>query len=201
MFARIYGMRKSNRGAHQHKRIEPVTLVFTVTAKNGKEKELEKWAHIMTKEAIKFEGNLGGNWIKPSGKSREYTVIYKFVDTKDSHKWENSAVRKRLLKKAEPLIEEHRPHRLQEVTGLETWFTLPGRVTIMPPPRWKMVIATMIGIYPIGLVYQAYFVPYMKVIPLILRPIALSLLLTPVLTYLIMPRLTKLLRSWLYPEK
>lgn len=99
-----------------------------------------------------------------------------------------------------PLVKETKTNTFQNVTGLETWFTLPGKATIKPPPRWKMVIATMIGIYPIGLIYQAYLVPYIKVLPLLLRPVTLSLLLTPLLTYVIMPQLTKLLRRWLYPN-
>lgn len=176
----------------------PVTLVFAHKVKKGKEKLFEKWAHEITKAGMQFEGHLGSNWIK-SGE-REYTVIYKFIDLEHSLKWERSKIRKKFLKEAEALLEPHGRQRLQKVTGLETWFTLPEKATIKPPPRWKMVIATMIGIYPIGLIYQAYLVPDVKALPLLLRPIALSLILTPVLTYIIMPNLTKLLRHWLYPN-
>ena len=189
-----------NTKKHHHQRLYPVTVIFSFTAKKGKEAEVEKWAHIITHAALKFNGNLGANWIKPSGKSRVFTVIYKFVDSNDAHAWTSSEVRKQLLKKAGPIIEEPEPTKLQEVTGLETWFTLPGQKSLIPPPRWKMVIATMIGIYPIGLIYQAYLVTYIKEIPLLLRPVALSLILTPILTYVIMPQLTKLLRRWLYPN-
>lgn len=184
---------------HHHKRLYPVTVIFTFTAKKGHEKDVEKWAHEITHTAIKFEGNLGANWIKPTGKSRDYTVIYKFIDNDDAHKWISSDIRKQFIKKAEPIIEQVQPKKLQEVTGLETWFTLPGQRSVVPPPRWKMVIATMIGIYPIGLIYQVYLIQYMKLVPILLRPIALSLILTPILTYVIMPQVTKLMRKWLYP--
>ncbi|HSX09936.1 MAG TPA: antibiotic biosynthesis monooxygenase [Candidatus Saccharimonadales bacterium] len=181
--------------------LQPITLIFTFTVKKGKEKEFEEWAHEITHEEQHFEGHLGNNWIKPVPGGRDYTVIYKFIDAQHFHKWEHSDIRKKLLKKVEPLIQEYRPQRLQQVTGLETWFTLPGKVTVKPPPRWKMVIATMIGIYPIGLIYQAYLVDAILKLPLLLRPIALSLILTPILTYIIMPQLTKLLQRWLYPKK
>lgn len=190
-----------NQSPHHHSRVEPVSLVFSFTVKKGREKQFEEWAHEITEAVKHFEGHLGSNWIRTSSDASNYVVIVKFVDIEDSNKWLRSEVRKRLLEKMYPLVKESKPNRLQNVTGLETWFTLPGRSTIKPPPRWKMMIVTMIGIYPIGLIYQAYFVSDLKLLPLLLRPVALSLLLTPVLTYVIMPQLTKLFRSWLYPER
>src|SRR5258708_28393110 len=138
----------------QQKNYQPISLVFTFTVKKGKDKEFEKWAHKITHAVMRYEGHLGSNWIKPEHNSREYTVIYKFIDIKHFHKWEESVTREKFLKEVEPLIEQRRPRRLQKVTGLETWFTLPGQMTMKPPPRWKMVIATMIGIYPIRLIYH-----------------------------------------------
>lgn len=185
--------------SHHHTRKEPVTLVFSFSVNKGKEKQFEKWAHEITEAGSHFVGHLGSNWIRVPG-TRNYVVIVKFLDVADSNAWLRSSVRKRLLKEVETLVQEHGPNRVQNVTGLETWFTLPGNGMIKPPPRWKMVIATMIGIYPIGLIYQGFLLPYFIHIPLLMRPVALSLLLTPLLTYVIMPNLTKLLRKWLYPS-
>jgi uncharacterized protein len=176
---------------------QPVTLVFNHKIKKGKEEEFTKWAHGITHASLKFEGHLGSNWIKTG--DRQYILIYKFIDLEHFLKWKESAIRKKFLKEEEKLLEPHGRQQIQKITGLETWFTIPGVTMIKPPPRWKMVIATMIGIYPIGLVYQASLVPYFRDIPLLLRPVALSLILTPLLTYVIMPNLTKLLRQWLYP--
>jgi antibiotic biosynthesis monooxygenase (ABM) superfamily enzyme len=127
-------------------------------------------------------------------------VIYKFSDLEHFHHWEQSETRKRFLQQADPLIEPHGRQRVQQLTGLETWFNLPGEIAVKPPMRWKMVVVTTIGIYPIGLIYQAYLTKYMLLVPLLLRPVVLSLLLTPALTYVIMPNLTKLFKNWLYPQ-
>lgn len=186
-----------NKTKHHHPKAEPVSLVFAFTVLKGKEKDFEAWAHEITEAGKHFEGHLGSNWIR-SGPGK-YIVIIKFVDVADSNRWLKSSIRKRLLNKMYPLVKEKEANRLQDVTGLETWFTLPGNTTIKPPPRWKMVLVTMLGIYPIGLVYQAYLVSYFKLLPLLVRPIALSILLTPILTYVIMPQLTKVFRKWLYP--
>jgi antibiotic biosynthesis monooxygenase (ABM) superfamily enzyme len=180
---------------------EPVTLVFRFKVKKDKEKEFEQWAHAITQAALHFEGYLGSNWIHHGPNSREYLVIYKFSNFQLFQKWAHSSIREKYLKKVNPLIEQQRPERLKKITGLETWFTLPDEVMIKPPPRWKMVIATMIGIYPVALIYQVFLIKYIGKVPLLFRPIALSLILTPILTYVIMPNLTKLFHKWLYPEK
>jgi antibiotic biosynthesis monooxygenase (ABM) superfamily enzyme len=36
--------------------------------------------------------------------------------------------------------------------------------------------------------------------PLLLRPLVLAGILVPVMTWIVMPRLTRLLRRWLYPR-
>jgi antibiotic biosynthesis monooxygenase (ABM) superfamily enzyme len=185
--------------SHHHRQVEPVTLSFSFTVNKGKEQEFEKWAHEITNAVTHFEGHLGSNWIRTG--SNSYIVIVKFLDLADSHRWLNSTIRKKLITRVRPFVTKQNTGKVQDVTGLETWFTLPGRATIKPPPRWKMVIATMIGIYPIGLFYQAFLLGYFRTIPLLLRPVALSLVLTPVLTYVIMPQLTRLLRGFLYPRK
>jgi hypothetical protein len=180
---------------------DPVTLVFSWKVKRGKEKEFEKWAHETTTAASHFEGHLGANWIKPPANSRNFTVIYKFDTTDNFMRWEKSSIRHNLLNKAKKLTDNQTPKKIEQITGLETWFTLPGSLTIKPPPKWKMVIATAIGIYPIGLIFQAFVAPHMNDIPLLLRPVVLSLILTPLMTYAIMPNITKLFQSWLYPNK
>lgn len=189
----------NNTPSHHHIRKNPVTLAFSFRVKKGQEKQFKQWAHEITQAGSHFAGHLGSDWIRVPG-TQDYVVLVKFLDMADSHRWLVSSVRKNLLKKVDSLVEESRPYKLQNVTGLETWFTLPGNGMIKPPPRWKMVITTMIGIYPVALIYQAYLVGEFRYIPLLLRPIALSLILTPILTYIIMPNLTKLFRKWLYPD-
>ena len=39
---------------------------------------------------------------------------------------------------------------MQRVSGLETWFSLPGR-TAPAPPKWKMATVTILAIIPLVL--------------------------------------------------
>ena len=46
--------------------------------------------------------------------------------------------------------------RYEHLSGLETWFTLPGQRAIVPPPRWKMALVTVLGVWPASM-----FVPWL----------------------------------------
>jgi hypothetical protein len=89
--------------------------------------------------------------------------------------------------------------RFAHVTGLETWFTLPDRADERPA-RWKMVAVTSTVIFGLQLPIQAYLLSSLLHWPLVLRAAIMSLAMTLLMTYVVMPRATKLLRRWLYPE-
>jgi antibiotic biosynthesis monooxygenase (ABM) superfamily enzyme len=86
------------------------------------------------------------------------------------------------------------------LTGLETWFTLPSSGPIVPPPRYKMAIVTWLAVFPLatGVFYAA--APVFTRLPPIGRSLAMSVILVPVMTYIVMPRMTRLFRNWLYPD-
>ena len=56
-----------------------------------------------------------------------------------------------LLRSAEPLVESTDMHR---VSGLETWFSLPGR-TAPAPPKWKMFLVSATVFYLLNLIADA----------------------------------------------
>ena len=60
--------------------------------------------------------------------------MYRFADPESLARWESSEERAAWLRKADDLVEETAVSR---VSGLETWFALPGR-TAPAPARWKM---------------------------------------------------------------
>src|SRR5215217_8827857 len=95
------------------------------------------------------------------------------------------------------------PHGLQQLTGLETWFKLPGAnvPTMKPPPRWKMWLVSLMAVYPLVLAFQALVVPRVAGLPLPLQALMFPLVLLTLLTFVVMPAVTRLLRRWLGPRK
>lgn len=69
----------------------------------------------------------------------------------------------------------------------------------MPPPRYKMLIVTCIAAFPTLNVVNFLLQP-LKPLPLLLRTLIATVVLLTLMTYVIMPRMTKLFAGWLYPK-
>jgi uncharacterized protein len=67
----------------------------------------------------------------------------------------------------------------------------------MQPPRWKMAIVIWLGIYPTATCVFWLLLPYVKDFPLPLKTLCLTLVIVPVMVYVMMPFWTKILRTWL----
>jgi len=171
-----------------------VTVAVTFHVKPGHGPEFERWAHDITEASAKYPGHLGASWVRSGG---AYHLIYRFADHALFQGWHDSAERARFLKRLQPIAtlvtDEH-------VTGMETWFELPDQPGRPAPPRWKMVIATWIGVFPLLGLVQWLIAPRLLSMPLILRVMLFAFIVVSLMTYLVMPRLTRLLRSWLYPS-
>jgi antibiotic biosynthesis monooxygenase (ABM) superfamily enzyme len=205
-----------NTNHHYDNNSGPVTVIVTRKAKKGKVKEFEEWLDGIIHEAMKFDGHMGVNVIRPSDQSNpEYVIIFRFNTIDNLLKWEKSQARKDWLEKSKDVVEGE--HKMQKLTGLEFWFTpsSAARTTkiqansddddslpiTIPPPRYKMAIVTA------GIV----FILLSTLIPLIrqITPTLPSLLTTfvgvavmvPLMTYVVMPLITRLLRPWLSKKR
>ena len=113
--------------------------------------------------------------------------------------WLDSDEHAAWLERAEPHVVG--PMRTSFVTGLETWFTLPDRPGTAPPPPYKMALLTWITIFPLITAIVAVTGPLLEELPLVLRLGITTALAVPLMTWIVMPRVTRLLRGWLYPTK
>jgi uncharacterized protein len=173
---------------------DPVTIAVTFHVKPGRGAEFERWAHDITIAAARYPGHLGGSWVRTAG---AYHVIYRFANDAMFHDWHESSERAAFLERLHPIATLVKDDHL---TGMETWFELPDQPGRAAPPRWKMVIATWIGVFPLLTLLQWLVAPRLVDIPLVARVMILTLVVVVLMTYLVMPRLTRLLKRWLYPE-
>ncbi|MEU7057091.1 antibiotic biosynthesis monooxygenase [Streptomyces sp. NPDC046197] len=176
---------------------EPVTTVLTWQVRPGHEDEFEQWTRAITRVARRFPGNEGVAWLRPED-GHLFHAVLRFCDPQRLSAWLTSPERAEWHRRIEGIAREISSER-QSTTGMETWFSLPG-TTVQPPPRWKMVLTTLLGAYPFTLLIQWLVTPRTAAWPLPLRAALLPVLLLPILTYLVMPRLSRLLRPWLYPS-
>jgi antibiotic biosynthesis monooxygenase (ABM) superfamily enzyme len=66
------------------------------------------------------------------------------------------------------------------------------------PPRFKQAIITWLGVYPVLTPMLALLRPLMVRWPLPLQTLLVTLLLVPLLTYLVFPFLNHAFRGWLF---
>jgi antibiotic biosynthesis monooxygenase (ABM) superfamily enzyme len=179
---------------------EPVTVLYSRRVKPGREAAFQAWAHGVVAASRQFPGHLGASVLDVPG-SREYHILFTFADRTSLRAWLDSEERRRWLARVGELIEADRG--LQQLTGLETWFKLPGAnvPTMKPPPRWKMWLVSIVAVYPLVLAFQALVVPRMAGLPLPLRALVFPLVLLTVMTFVVMPVVTRMLRRWLGPRQ
>jgi antibiotic biosynthesis monooxygenase (ABM) superfamily enzyme len=178
----------------------PVTAVASRRVKRGREREFEEWVSGILAAANGFPGYLGSEVLRPGDApgDDEYRIVFRFDRKSNLRAWEESEERHRWLRQAEPLIHEERVHVL---TGLETWFTLPWKAGEPSPPRYKMAIVTWLAVFPLITVILVLFGPLLGLLPMLLRTLVLTAVMVSLMTYVIMPRLTRLFSFWLYPDR
>jgi antibiotic biosynthesis monooxygenase (ABM) superfamily enzyme len=166
----------------------------------GKEHDFERLLEQIIGTASTFEGYLGSSVFRPSDQDlSEYRIIFKFDRLEHLKRWENSTVRQNYLVQAKELTVNDGTFSI--ITGLETWFTLPSKPGMKPPARYKMVVVSGVAIFAINrllaLLPPAWLAPFPPLVQLLI----LVFTTTALMTYVVMPRLTKLLAGWLYPNR
>jgi len=175
---------------------DPVTLSVTRRVRPDRTDEFEMWIHGISQAARSFDGYLGHGVIGPvPGGPLEYTLVLRFDQDQNFRTWQESQVRAFWLERVTPLLEGE---PVVNVTpGLEFWFTPPSAQMLRQPPRWKMVLLTLLGLYPLSLLLNLEVSPLLQTLPLWLRVLLTSSVIVTVMTYLVMPNITKGFTGWL----
>lgn len=176
-----------------------VTAVIYHLVKPGQEQAYEQWLRDVSAVAQQFSGHAGVSFVRPTDLSHpEYTIILKFDCSQNLKAWMDSPIRQQWMEKVKPLVQKDQS--VQVLTGLETWFTLPGKLVQRPPKRYKMAILTTLGVFAVAQVLGLMVAPRLTSLDPLLRSFLLTIVNVFVLTYVVMPRVTRLFYSWLYPK-
>lgn len=182
----------------------PITVIVTRKAKSGRIREFEEWMDGVIHEAMKFEGHMGVNIIRPvdASSNPEYVIIFRFNTYENLAKWEKSEIRKKWIEKSKDVTEGEAKVEMQ--TGLEFWFT-PSSSNNPPaaiqPPRHKMAIVVTGIIF----VLVSILLPQIRQatigLPFLLSTLIGVVTMVLLMTYVIMPSVTRLLRPWLSKKR
>jgi antibiotic biosynthesis monooxygenase (ABM) superfamily enzyme len=177
----------------------PVTTTVTRRVKPGHEAFYEQFLQGIIAEVSKFPGHMGVEVFRPaSAADGEYRVVYRFDTREHLRAWLESDERAAWLERAEPHVVG--PMRSRFVTGLETWFTVPGRPDTPPPPPYKMALLTWVALFPVLTLVVVIIGPVIQGLPTVPRLAITAAVVVPIMTWVVMPRVTRLLHHWLFPH-
>lgn len=177
-----------------------VTVLITRRVTPGHEAAFEQASHDMTAAARSFPGYLGGQLVRPEAEGGAdaalYNVVFAFDTAAHLQAWQESPVRSLALAAIAPHIEGQ---SVRQVSGLGHWFAAPTGPKQSPPPRWKVAVVTWLGICPTVFALFVLLGELLAPWPLLPRVMLLTALVVLIMTWLVAPQLTRLLKPWLYP--
>ncbi len=176
---------------------EPVAVLALRTVRPGFEEKFEGALHDFISRSLQTEGQLGVSVMRPvqgSG-SREYGILRRFSDSESRDRFYESPIFKQWELTVASLTEGEPKH--QHLSGLETWFVLPGQRAVIPPPRWKMAVVTVVGVWPASMLVPWLLNPLLGKLPTPLQALLVAAGIVILLTWAIMPFLVRILNPWL----
>ena len=178
---------------------QPITVSITRIVDPERAKEVAAWARAGQDLLSASPGYLGSGWVRPDPASPEWHMLFRFADAASLEQWEKSPERAWWVASALGMV-EHAPEERR--TGIEGWFDTPSSVEVIAPPasappRWKQMVSIFIAFFPLSLLANWALTPVSALLPLPLRVLVLVLVVTPIMTYIGLPAITRLLRPWL----
>ncbi|MCS7048616.1 MAG: antibiotic biosynthesis monooxygenase [Verrucomicrobiae bacterium] len=176
----------------------PIHVAITRRVRAGCEEEFQQALREFFRESFRQEGVLGASMIvpPPGSDSREYGILRTFAGEAERDAFYASPLFQAWEQRARQLTEGEPVYR--ELHGLEAWFCAPYAP---PPPRWKMALVTLLGVYPVSLLIGVGPGSWLATLPVWLRDLIVAALIVACLTWLVMPALTKLFHPWLEPHE
>jgi hypothetical protein len=178
----------------------PVTTVVTRHVKPDRRQEYEAWLERLLSDARDLDGYLGADIHPPARDSPQatYTSVFRF-DTLDSLRaFEASDLRQRMLSEVVAYVEADAVWRSH--TGLELWFSAPAGTTVPQPVRWRMALVLGTVVYVLVLVFGTIAAATIGALPVPLRLALVIAVEIALMTYIILPWITRRLAGWIYPS-
>lgn len=177
----------------------PVTVSIARKVRHGAEKEYEDWLHRLSKVAVNFPGHQGVHILKPSSKTGgEYVLVVGFDSYAHQRTWEGSDERKQFLDELDSKDLVEGAAEIKTVSGLEFWFQLPEVPVHAKPNRHKMALVLMVVVFGLLISINFAFGFWLNTLPVAAKLAVMVVGQVLMMTYLVMPAVTRLLKSWLF---
>lgn len=169
-----------------------VTTIVTRKIIPGRKADYREWVHQVGAVAERFPGHQGTTY-KLKGDGDECHVVFRFDTIEHLRAWEESAERKHWQGKLGGIVQGE--ERIKRLTGLEFLFR-----DQYHPKAHKMALVLTATIFCLVLIFNpafAFLTGAFPVIPDLLWILVRTALQVVLMTYVIMPPLSRLLAPWL----
>jgi antibiotic biosynthesis monooxygenase (ABM) superfamily enzyme len=173
---------------------QPIHVAITRHIKPGCEQEFQTALKEFFGRSLAQSGVQGAAMLvpPPGSNSTEYGIIRTFASATERDAFYTSPLYVEWKKRIAP-ISEAEP-QIRQLHGLEAFFR---RGELFPPPRWKMAIATYLGVVPVIMVLALTIGRLISSWNFVINNLVFNACVVTLLTWVVMPLITRALRRWL----
>lgn len=177
------------------------TNIISEIVKPGSKEAFETWSRGINKVVAQQPGFISSDILRPRDKNHlEYIIIIRFETSDNLNTWMGSQTFRSIFNEVQPHLVSSKSQ--QQSHGLEQWFELPEHDMFQntKPAFYKLVLMGIIAVYPLVLLSDLILGPFTQEMPYWLAILLSVIFISVLMTWPVMPVISKILASWLYPE-
>lgn len=171
---------------------DPVTAVASFRVRAGHEEQFERDYDEVINSIESFDGFLRAQLFPPvEGVQDDTVIVFSFQSREQLDVWLASEVRANVLARLDHHVDGER--QVNVVGGFGGWFSL-GEASVK---TWKQASVVLLALYPTVLALNEILGWLIPDVPYLLAILIGNILSVALLSWVLMPRLTRLLDGWL----
>lgn len=176
------------------------TSIISHRVLKGEENKYEDWLNIISEYCKAAVGHLDWQVIKPiPNLTTTYTFIIRFDSEENLNNWMNSVNRSKLIQEISNSLDNGDQYATK--SGLDFLFSFENQ-SIKPPLRWKQFCVTFSAIFPLVNLVPIIIIPILHNLGLpenrLIDSFFISATIVFLMVFVIMPKYTSLIKTWLY---
>lgn len=186
----------------QDERVSNTSLVIEYEVSKDQELQFKEWQLELRLAVRNFKGYLNTDICTPiKGVQNKWYIIVHFDNSANLTQWLDSDSRHNLIKLGKKNFGSYQYKRLG--TGLEGWFSNHIGQAYSSPSAWKQNFAVLFGLYPTVMIEtlllsQLHLMESWSLAP---KMFVNNLVSCSLLTWAVMPLVTRILNLWLRPQR